>query len=108
MEINQLGVQWLDNVLVIAIVTDSCVWENRDDNVADLMQRFSLKVYNDPKDGTYNWVCRKCGKLAFTEEVFIPCQQGFMTKRVVCRHGCGQRWSLVIKPRIPDVIRSLQ
>lgn len=89
----------IDNCTVLEVVTGKFDPHCHNDNIKDLLRQFSLRVYNDPP-GHYNWVCSNCGRVCFSEEVFFPCRDCFVTTRVVCRQ-CNIRWKLHIDVIVP-------
>jgi hypothetical protein len=88
-----------DNCTVAEVVDQKFDPKTHNDNMADLLKKFQLWLYADPP-GHYNWKCARCGRVCFSEEVFFPCKQSFVTTRVICRL-CNVRWRLQIDIVIP-------
>gem|GEM_PF-5426412 len=77
------------------------------DNGDTLFERFTLEV--DPSHkrfaGGYQWFCRNCGQPCSSVETWFPCQEKFITVKIVCHLGCHNHWRLHIGPAEGQEVR---
>lgn len=66
------------------------------DNLESMQSKFSLEFSKRFAGGSM-YRCKKCGALAHSIEVFLPCQNDFVPSRVWCNE-CKTRWALSIEP----------
>lgn len=66
------------------------------DNLDSLSKSFRLDV-NTKYAGGSVWRCLKCGVIAHSMELFLPCQNDFIPSKVLCME-CGTSWRLNLEP----------
>jgi len=66
------------------------------DNRKDLFELFEI-IFDSERFATgWQWRCKKCGSIAFSQEVLFECKRCFVSIVVKCIHGCHTSWNLKI------------
>jgi ribosomal protein L37E len=64
------------------------------DNLNTLYEKFELSVGKQYAGGSA-YTCRKCGRVAFSVELWFPCQEAFVPTKVICQE-CGTKWTFAL------------